>query len=232
MAKTSRHAKKDPFTLDVSNLIRHHQGEIKARESQRSGAFEDRDAALAELEDLKADSPEAREAKIKHSDAERKLETLSALVKWHRKQLAEAIEKADEGQFDFMYNIDEDEDAQLTLHKPKKAEKPAAPAEEPKPKKPVGRVPKADADAAIDGLNEHLKASVTELEVNDRIKNKLVAAGFNTMRDIAEVFFAHEGKDAFVEKFNANQNDTAASIRAINAWFTAQKKAELATADA
>lgn len=223
MAKTSKHAKKEPFPLDVSNLIRHHQGEIKARESQRVGAFEDRDAALAELEELKAsDSPEAREAKIRHSDAERRIERLVARIKWHRKQLAEAIDGADEGKLKFMYDIDDDEDAQLTLHKPKKADKPEEPE---KPKRPVGR-PRKESEPTTPGLDEHLAADVNELDCNDQCKSKLKEAGFETIGDIAKVFYGVNGEVTLADRVAINQNGMAAIKRAFKAYMKLHRSAQ------
>lgn len=52
--KRSKFDKPDPFMLEVCNAIRHHVGSRIELESKRKAAFENRDAALAEINDVRA----------------------------------------------------------------------------------------------------------------------------------------------------------------------------------
>ena len=52
--KRSKFDKPDPFMLEVCNAIRHHVGSRVELESKRKAAFENRDAALAEINDVRA----------------------------------------------------------------------------------------------------------------------------------------------------------------------------------
>src|SRR3990167_60427 len=59
-----------PFSLEVSNAIRHHVGRRKDLESKRKSALNDRDAALDDKHSLKdKGSKEYLDASHRHSDA-------------------------------------------------------------------------------------------------------------------------------------------------------------------
>lgn len=197
--KKSKHSTGNPFAVEVCDMIRHHIGERRALDSRRKGAFEDRDAALAELAELTdKESPEAMKLKSQHSDAIVQIDDLNSRIKWHNKQLDELVEKADEPGFDFMYDP------------------------EPTPTVPKGRnksgsgpaVPEADAPG-FEGVDEHLKAHVNELDCREDLKGKLVAAGLTTIGAVVAVL---DGVGDIRDEVELNENQAAEVKRAVKAY--------------
>lgn len=139
MAKKSKHMSGQAFSIAVCDAIRHHVGEVKALESKRSNAFDDRDAAIEELGEMEGESDEAHELKCRHSDAIVLIDALSSRIKWHRGQIEDLVEKADEPSLDFMYEMP----AEPTKKDPKQGElKDVA-----KDARPVGRPGKPKPEA-------------------------------------------------------------------------------------
>ncbi|MFN0133454.1 MAG: hypothetical protein ACKVW3_13120 [Phycisphaerales bacterium] len=218
-AKKSKHMTGVAFSTQVCDAIRHHIGERKALDSKRTIAFEDRDAALSEKHDIEDhDSDEYLEACKRHSDAIAAIDDLSNSIKWHRNQVDMLVDKADEPQLDFMY------------------EPPAEPAaKDPKQLKlageadtrPVGRPgkpkPEAPDPSKGDGVDEHLKASVAELDCRENIKGMLVKAGLTTIGRLAAV--ADDEKRDLGEIVACDTSMVIDIRRALKAYRTKHRKA-------
>lgn len=185
MSKKSKHAKGTPFSIDVCDGIRHHIGELASLASKRKNAFEDRDAALADKRGLRnKDSKEYAEASRRHSDAVIAIDELDDQIAWHRGQLKEVVEEADNPQHE------------LEFEPPK-----PPPAEDPKQMKigegvskdappvgrPVGRPAKETEPAVAVGENQHLLARVIELDMREDLKTACIDAGLGTIGAVFEV---------------------------------------------
>lgn len=220
MSKQSKHMTGKPFTVEVCDAIRHHVGCRIALESKRSNAFDDRDAAKAELEELKnKDSPDALKVKGRYADACIQIDDLSTRVKFHSNQVDELVEKADAPSFEFMYEISDLEKKEADDDRP--VGKPGTP----KPKKGGKRaggeaVPEA---AQPEGFNQHLNASVNELELNDRDKQKLIDGGFVTIGQL--VVFVNSGKN-LRDKLNVGEGIHSSIMRAMKQFLKDHTKAD------
>ncbi len=186
MAKKSKHMTGKAFSVEVCDAIRHHIGERKALESKRVNAFEDRDAALEEKHEIDDhDSDEYLEACKRHSDSIAAIDGLSASIKWHRNQIDDLVDTADEPQLDFMY--DPPAEAPHAKGGPKQLRLAGEEAET----RPVGRPgrprPEAPDPSKGDGVDEHLNASVAELDCRENVKGKLTAAGLTTVGRVVAV---------------------------------------------
>ncbi len=212
MAKKSKHMSGQAFSVAVCDAIRHHVGEVKSLESKRSNAFDDRDAAIEELGEMEGDSDEAHELKCRHSDAIVLIDALSSRIKWHRGQIEDLVEKADEPSLDFMY--------EMPAEPPKKDPKQGELKDVAKDARPVGRPgkpkPEAPDPSKGDGVDEHLAASVNELDMPENLKGKLIAAGLTTVGRVAAIL--DDEKKSLLDEANLNQNQTAAVTRAVKAF--------------
>lgn len=66
------------------------------------------------------------------------------------------------------------------------------------------------------GVDEHLAASVNELDMAENLKGKLVAAGLTTVGRVAAIL--DDKKKSLLDEANLNQNQTAAVTRAVKAY--------------
>lgn len=193
MAKKSKHMTGTAFAVEVSDAIRHHIGCRKALESKRQNAFDDRDNALAELADFEdKHSPEAKDAKEKHSDAVVLIDDLNKRIKWHSNQVDETIEHADEPSFEFMY-----EPSPEDLVPKKKAQMEFGEGEKASDTKPIGKPgpvkPEQPDPDMGDGVDEHLKASVNELDLSEAVIKKLATAGLTKVGHITKILDSKDG---------------------------------------
>lgn len=185
MSKKSKHAKGTAFSVEVCDAIRHHVGEIAALESKRKNAFADRDAAIESLSQLKDhSSKESITAKSMHSDAVREIDALSCGIKWHRGQIDAIVGQVDAPQLDLPFDPpDEDDDLEDDKQLKLKDDRPVGRVGgKPGPVKP------AKPDPAVGtGQDEHLSASISELSITDHTRDKITAAGYQTVRQVIEV---------------------------------------------
>lgn len=227
MTKKSRHMTAKAFSVDVCDAIRHHIGERKALESKRANAFEDRDAALEEKHEIDDhDSDEYLEACKRHSDAIASIDGLSSSIKWHRNQIDDLVEKADEPQLEFMYD---------------------PPAEAPHAKggptqlrlahdgddgsdaktRPVGRPGKPKLEAPDpskgDGVDEHMHAAVAELDCRENIKGRLTAAGLTTVGRVVAVL--DDAEQDIRDVLNSGENIAAELKKAVKSYRSKHRKA-------
>ena len=122
MSQTKKRSKFDkpaPFMLEVCNAIRHHVGSRVELESRRKGAFESRDAAIAEINDVRAamilgDGADRSKAKLedellhaqaRHSQAITEIDELQKTIRWHASQIDEMVTRADEPELDVLYEM-------------------------------------------------------------------------------------------------------------------------------
>lgn len=220
MTKKSKHMTGKAFPVEICDAIRHHQGEITALESRRKNAFEDRDAAVAEKNGLRnRDGKEYLEASRRHSDAVVLIQTLDDEIKWHRGQLREVIEDVDNPQLE------------ITFDPP-----PAAPKEDAGQMtigdvgtRPVGRPgktrPEAPDPSKGDGVDEHLAASVNELDCRENLKGKLIEAGLTT---VGRVVAAIEDRDKDLrDVLDCGENIASEIKKAVKVFRTRHRTAAM-----
>ena len=211
----SKHMKGTPFDAKVCDAIRHHIGERLVLEVKRGKAFEDRDAALAEIAEIESrDCREYGELCRRHSEAVQAIETLGKSVKWHQNQVDELVEKADEPQLDFMYDPPEEPTKQLKLAGVAPVGKPGRP-------RPEGPDPSLG-----DGVDEHLRASVNELDCREDIKGKLIDAGFTTVGRVAA---AIDQEQDLAVLLNASKSTVHAVMKSVKAYREKHRRAAMET---
>jgi hypothetical protein len=186
----SSHAKSIEFSLEVCNAIRHHLGETESLKSKRKIAFDDRDhaadaiakdklaKALDESDGLSMD--ELTQHKSQHSDAVRKIDELEETIKFHAAELLRTVKNADTPGLEVM------------LERP--LPPPAAKKPDPDADAPGQLVLGEDASSATPerpdleiatGVDEHLKATVAELQLTKAVTEKLIELGYSTIGKIA-----------------------------------------------
>lgn len=161
-----------PFSVAVSDAIRHHVGMKNSLESKRDIAFDDRDAAIDALNGMQdLHSPEALEEKAKHSDAMLLIDQLGTKIKWHNNQITKCTQQADAEQLALEY--------EMPVEPP-----PAADADQMKfdqDERPIGK-PLKDQPEVPEGVDQQLAASVNELDIRDDIKAKLIKQNCTTIK--------------------------------------------------
>ncbi|HLO41672.1 MAG TPA: hypothetical protein VK176_11670 [Phycisphaerales bacterium] len=69
-----------------------------------------------------------------------------------------------------------------------------------------------------EGLDEHLKASVNELDMREDLKGLLIAAGFDTIAKLVHVLDGPGGRSDLSTKANLSENKTATVAKAVGAY--------------
>ncbi|MGH7243641.1 MAG: hypothetical protein ACREJD_09515 [Phycisphaerales bacterium] len=215
MSKKSKFFTGKPFSVEVCDAIRHHLGSRGVCQANRKKAFEDREAALAELDELENEhGPDALKLKERHSDAVVQIDRLDTMIKFHNNQVEEAVEKADEPEFAFMYDVSD-----VPPPKPKTTKKPAG------GKDTSNGAPVPDATQP-DGWNQHLMASVNELDLRDDIKAKIVKAKFTTIGELHKFI---ETEEDLGTKLNAEEKDVKIVLRTVHKYVKDHTRADLET---
>lgn len=231
--KKSEFDRPEPFMLEVCNAIRHHVGSRVKLETERKAAFENRDAALAEINDVRAsmimgdeaDRPRAKledellHAQARHSQAITRIDELQKTIRWHASQIDEMVTKADEPGLDVLYEMPEPpppekkDDGQLTLD----ARPVGRPGLKPKPEEPD--------PSKGDGVDEHLKASVKELDMPERLIGLCENAGKTKVGHLIDVIDSKDGDLA--ESLNCEAKDAKAIAKAVKVYRDKHRKAAM-----
>lgn len=212
--KKSKFATGKPFAVEVADAMRHHVGTRKVLENNRKNAFEDRDAALAELASLKdKHSPDALKVKERHSDAVCQIEDLSKRIKFHSNQLDDLVENADAPELEFMYDmpdepaIKEDKDQQQFKGVGRPGKKPAA----------------APDPGQGTGVDEHLRVSINELDIAENVRGKILKAGYEQV--IQVVMLLDQNSVDHRRVLDLNENQYSALKKSIEAFRAKHTKA-------
>lgn len=218
----SKHGTGKAFKIEVCDAIRHHQGEINVLESKRKIAFDDRDNAVSEKRKLKnRDSKEYSDWSKRHSDAVMEIDSLDTEIKWHRGELRKVVEAADSEQLEINFDPppapEEEDPKQLKLGE---GEKPVRPVGKPGPAKPEAPDPSKG-----DGVDEHLNASVNELDIPPTAADKLIAAGLTTIGRV--IAFIDEGSKSIGEEADLGENYVTHIHKAVKKFRTKHRKAML-----
>lgn len=172
--RKSKHALEVPFSLEVSNAMRHHSGTAKSLASKRDNAFEDRDAALAELADIEDQhSEDALKLKERHSDAVVKIDELSDLIKWHTKQVLDMALKADDPGVEILYE---------------KPDEPPPPESKTKKSTEDKTQLKIQPEAPVaEGEDQQLAVDISNLDLSGPLQAKLRKANVNTIAQLVAI---------------------------------------------
>lgn len=142
-------------------------------------------------------------------------------------QLEKAITDSIQGKFDF---AEDAEDDRALVKRPAEKDlfhKPAPVEEKPKDARPVGRPkPETPEPAIAEGENQHLTASVNELECPKGHKAKLLEAGLTTIGRLFEVIETDDIEaNKLAEKANVTGGVARQIVAAATKWRKAHRKA-------
>lgn len=199
-----------------------------AAKSKRENLFGERDSIDAEINDLKdSHSNEGRELSVKWRDVVKQIERLKIDIDFYSDEIDRAIADGEQGKFDF---LEDDLKPAADLYaklKPKKVE-PAADG------RPVG-VPNGPDSFKFDtarmqlvpaaiaqGVDQHLAATVKELNLGDMDTDKLVAAGFETVGQL--VAFV-DGDGDLMTKLDVGQNIKGRILKGLKAYRALHRQA-------
>lgn len=233
MAKTkNKFATGSSFSVDVCDTLRFHIGSREVAENNRKNAFSDRDAALEEINECEdKESPEYIRAERNHSEAIRRIDSLSVEISWHNKQIGVIVANADKPQ---------QLELSLDMPEPELKKKPDPDqmkfGDGEKKVKPVGRpgpVKPEHPDASLgDGVAEHLKVSVLELDLPEKLKGKVQRLGYETVGSliaaIDEKGYSNPMNEVYRDLFEVSSKDAAAIVEAAWAFKKKHVNAELA----
>ncbi|NDC64152.1 MAG: hypothetical protein EBZ59_09265, partial [Planctomycetia bacterium] len=233
----SPHAKESAFSPEVCNAIRHHLGEIAALESQRDLAFDDRDhAADAIAKDKLAKAIDASDGlsvdeitqyKSQHSDAVREIDELKEAIKFHQAELQRTVKNADAPGLEVLL------ERPLPPPAPKKPDPEAdAPGQlvlgEDAPSGQAGESQTQGSGDVLQpdfhipaGVDQHMQASVRELQLEEKITTRLIGLGFVTIGRIAALL----DSGAMLDDCGMSGPHASKVTAAVNAYRRTHRKA-------
>lgn len=207
----------------------------KNAESQRKKAFDARDHVRDEIARITKEMAfgRAKQADIEHKQAEfgatiMEIERLQKTLKWVSGEINIAVERADEpGLFDDadvqVPNFDSDDEAedkeQGTLAGAGEEGQPAPSPKKTKAKPEPIRVPEPPV-----GVDQHMTATVNELDLSEAYRERLADAGFSTIGSLDA--FVRDGGN-IRDRLDCGENIASAVLRALKAYKQRQLKAEL-----
>jgi hypothetical protein len=226
--KDNKWATGKPFSVEICDTLRFHVGDRDVAENNRKNAFADRDAALDEIAELKdPKSPEYIQAQCNHSGAILRIDSLNNEIKWHNTQIGEIVGNADKPQqLELSLEVPEPkprkkDDGQLELGEGEKQTRPVG--------RPVGRPgpvrPEQPDPSLADGEDQHLAASVRELDVRDDIKGKLMDNGFVTIAHVIQYADGRNSDEQLGGRAKLDDDQVAALLKATQAYRTKHRKA-------
>lgn len=201
--------KYEPFSGVVCERIRNLVNLRTKCEAEKKRMFGARDNAASERARLNGAEPKKAERLLQdYGQAVMELERLKKTITWCNNEITEAVEKADQTALfsdadvhvpDFRPGIETEDDE----------DEGDEGEDKPKDLRPVGRAgkkPAADPDPNEGtGVNQHMSASVHELDLNEQIKGKLVAAGFPAIYGLTQLLEDKARDPRTVLDLNENQ---------------------------
>lgn len=225
-----------PFPAVTCERIRRLLAERAKSEEERREMFEARDksredlAALtrAQLDGAKASPQKQQQIEADYGRCILEIDRLAKTIKWCNNEISAAVKNADKpGLFD-------DADVKVPDFRNPESEEPEDGDGEGAPKKtetrPVGRPgkkPPATEPALPDGEDQHLNASVNELDLREDLKGKLLAAGIEKVGTLQECVIG--GKDIQVI-VSVSEKDEKLIAAACVKFIKAHRKAKAETA--
>lgn len=217
----NEYASTEPFSLAVCNRIRWCIGKLGEATAARKTAFEHRDSMKSQLGQLLAtaatggfvDTGAVMEAKAKAFDAERSIEDLQHNINFYRKTIVDTVSSADSPELPGIMD-------ERPIPAPR-VEKPSPPRETAKP------AVEKDPGVAV-GVDEHLAASVNELDLPELVKARLVRGGYTTVGAVAKFL---EGKPnasaAIADELGVAVGKADAVIKAVEVYRKKHQRAIL-----
>jgi hypothetical protein len=217
-----------PFPAIACQRIRNLMAAKAKTDADRKSMFDARDHAKEELGKLDDGGGSAKRKSLEadYGKACLEIDRLASTAKWLNSELRTTVEKADEpGLFDtaeisvpdFTEQRDEDEGQD--------GEAAASRSAAPIGKQPSGpRAPKAIEPP--EGTDQHLTASVNELDLPEQLKGKLVAAGYVEVRHIEPILRDGLDPEALMQAMGIGQEKLAQIKRAVKAFVTSHRRAD------
>lgn len=210
----------------------------EAVKSWLEGAEQDLKDARREIDELGVrgeDSNDFKEAAARKERAERQRDALKERLKVLANKMDEAVNQSTKGEeklFDDidwksletkptardMYHADTLDDGQLQLGEGEKQTKPVGRPGPVRPEQP-------DLDMA-DGEDQHLAASVHELDVREDLKGKLVAAKLLTVAHLARICDGPDSQLRISQDANIEWKDAAYVVNAVVTFRAKHRKAK------
>ena len=218
--------KYDAFPGVVCQRLRNLVNVRTKAENHRKKLFDQRDQLEEEINaaEKKGKKADVQELKAKCFDVLREIDKDRKTIAWVNGEISEAVEKADDlklwntadvevPSFEDDDDGEKDDPDQMVIGKPGT----------PKPVKGK-RGEAVDENPQPEGFNQHLNASVNELEVNDRERQKLVDAGFVTIGQLHKFI---EDKKSLRDKLNCGENPESNIKRALKAFLKKHTRADM-----
>lgn len=209
-----------PFPANPCERLRRLVALRQQCETNRKAMFTARDHAFNERART-SDGEKSKRERLEsdYGKAVMEIERLKNTIKWCNDEIDSTVTNADDGKLfdsadldvpDFTKPKDEDEEDEGDG-----SDLPTSAAEV----KTVGRPGKVKPDMADPamgaGIDEHLKASVNELDCREDLKGKLVAAGLLTIGDVAAMI---DAKTDLREKVDCGEKIASEIKKAVEAY--------------
>lgn len=189
-------SKKDhpQFSGVVCQRLRNLVAARNKAKSEREHTFEERDEASRMIGEALLAKQDTTEHEAAYGRAVMQLEILGQRIKWIDGEIDKTVEGADDAK------LFEDADLDMPLFKPKAkhTEKGQEPPERDDPDQA-----KFGGTTQPEGEDQHLEASVKELELDPAIEKALIKGGYKKVGDIAKVIDA--GEDLVVKGLDVEQ---------------------------
>lgn len=190
-------------------------------ETDRKKAFEERNSIEVERDEAPPDSPEYQEICVRLVHVLDKIEKIAIDIKFYDGKIRTIANNCEQGEFDFLEEPIKVPESLYDKLKPKK--KDAEMKDAPDPDQQTLPMPNL---ATGEGVAEHMKAAITELELDKKDEARLIDAGFETIGALAR--FVDDENNSLGEKLNCGEGITSRIFRSLKSFRRAQTKAELA----
>ena len=198
----------------------------KAAKSKRENLFTERDSIDAEIAELKDDtSHEAEQLAGRWRRCVKEIEKLKIDIGFYGDEIDRAIEEGEQGKFDFLEDPMKPPAELYDKLTPKKAEEQMTlPADG----RPVGRPDRKNPDPIIpDGVDQHLAAAVSELDLPEQQKGKLIKGNLPTIAHLVEFIDAAPNTAAtrLEQRLDCNTKVASSIIGAVEKYRKVHRRA-------
>lgn len=197
-----------------------------AAKSKRENLFTERDSIDMQIDQLSdAHSHEGQELSAKWRDVVKQLERLKIDIDFYGDEIDRAISEGEQGKFDFVEDPIKPPPTLYDRLKPRKREEPAAaddrPVGTPNGKTPVG----TPAPAPPEGVDQHLAAAVSELDIPDRLARVLHQAEISTIGDLVRLADGPQPLAAALQPLGIGVDNCKLLEKALNMYRKKHRKA-------
>ena len=215
----------EPFAPNVCQKLRNLVSARKRAIAKRDNLFKTRDGLKADLDATSSGEKDKRlRLHAEYGETVLSIESYKRAIARIDGDIDDAVENADDSKLFSDPGVDMGEYlADPVKPDPKASSKPVGgPSAKEPPKKPA--IAKPEPALQISGVDEHLAASVNELDLGEYEKGKLVQAEFNTVGDVAKLLDSPDEPD-LQAAFNLSPRQVANVCRAVKKFRTTHREA-------